>query len=139
MDMKQAGFTLIELVMVIVILGILAAVAVPKFVDLSTDAKQAAVKGVAGGIASAFAVNYATRSARGTAAGGVSIEGNNVTVHGAAGSVLAGGIPGGYTVGTVSNPAVTTNTYSCASAADTTTIYVFDGTNSASATLICTG
>ena len=62
MNMKQAGFTLIELVMVIVILGILAAVAIPKFVDLSSDAKTAAAAGVAGGLASAAATNYAARS-----------------------------------------------------------------------------
>ena len=62
MNMKQAGFTLIELVMVIVILGILAAVAVPKFVDLSSEAKVAAVKGVAGGGSSGFATNYAAKN-----------------------------------------------------------------------------
>lgn len=63
MNMKQAGFTLIELVMVIVILGILAAVAVPKFIDLSSEAKDAAVKGVAGALASGMATNYAARLA----------------------------------------------------------------------------
>lgn len=53
------GFTLIELVMVIVILGILSAVAIPKFVDLSGNAQKAAVQGVAGALGSADAINYA--------------------------------------------------------------------------------
>lgn len=56
---KQNGFTLIELVMVIVVLGVLAAVALPKFVDLSFEAREARAKSLAGAIASASSIDYA--------------------------------------------------------------------------------
>jgi prepilin-type N-terminal cleavage/methylation domain-containing protein len=64
----QRGFTLIELVVVIIILGVLSAVAVPKFVNMSAQAHTAAAKGAAGSLSSATAINFAARSAGVTAA-----------------------------------------------------------------------
>jgi prepilin-type N-terminal cleavage/methylation domain-containing protein len=56
---NESGFTLIELVIVIVILGILASVAIPKYEDMREQARTATLKGQLGSIRSALAIQYA--------------------------------------------------------------------------------
>lgn len=78
---KHSGFTLIELVIVIVILGILAAAALPRFSDLSQDARLAAVNGLAGSLRSAASIAHATQLAKGySAAIPVSLEGTAIAM-----------------------------------------------------------
>lgn len=90
--MAQAGFTLIELIMVIVILGTLAAIAFPRFVDLSSEAENAALEGVAASMGSASAMNYAVRLASGRVKGMPVADCTDITY------LLEGGLPSGYTV-----------------------------------------
>ena len=65
MSRQQAGFTLVELIVVIVILGILAATALPKFINVTNQARSAAVDGIAGALTSAVGVVQAKYYASG--------------------------------------------------------------------------
>jgi MSHA pilin protein MshA len=81
MDLKARGFTLIELVVVITILGILAAFAIPKFVALDQQARFATITGLGGSVKSAAALARSLSMATGSgSAVSVTMEGSPVTM-----------------------------------------------------------
>lgn len=133
MTKKQAGFTLIELVVVLVLLGIIGAVATARFQDLSTEAGNAVAEGVAAEISSGGAINYAM-DASGAAAGPFfSANAAGVTCDAYAAGVLQTAVPADITLGAAA--------VDCSGGAGTTgtcTVDHADGDTTATAIVYCT-
>lgn len=117
---RQAGFTLIELVVVIIVLGVLAAFAVPRFMGIDTQARIASVNSLAGTLRSTAAMAHSVYLARGNPPNPVTIDGKSVTfVNGypnaatisallSDGTVTANNLGGAFTVTAPGNVATFT-------------------------------
>ncbi len=88
MDKAQKGFTLIELVVVITILGILAAFAFPRFAALEVEARKATINGLAGSVRAAASLAHSLD----LVGAAVAMEGNTIAMIFGYPSQLAGGI-----------------------------------------------
>ena len=93
MKSSAHGFTLVELIITMVLIGIIATIAVPRFINLNASSNQSATNAIATSLTAASASNYAQRSANSSAGSAVSLC-SSVT------PLIAGGLPTGYSIHT---------------------------------------
>ncbi len=125
---QQSGFTLIELIIVIVILGVLAAFAVPRFANLGGDAREAVVQSATGSMRSASAIVHSAFLAAGTNPASVSLEG------------VAIGIVNGYPDATdvAAAAGLSASDFTITAAATTTTVQAIGATTPAQCQVVYT-
>ena len=139
---RSAGFTLIELVIVIIILGILAVTAAPKFLNLQDDAKKAAADGVKAAVASSAQIVYSKAVILGletsaAATGAVTVaDGKKVDLVYGYPAATAAGIGNAADIDPTWKPTVSSGTFSYATSGSTCTVVY---TQASSAAGVVTG